>query len=139
MEYWLKCGKDSIQLPIRPGAFEVSQENTHQTVNVQTLGNVSILGKRGLKAFSLKSFFPARDYPFADYPKDRNPWDYVKKISSWQEKKVRFIITKTKINTMVTIQSFSYSEEDGTGDIKYSLSLMEYRAPKYTKPVKAVL
>lgn len=58
MEYWLKCGKDSIQLPIRPGAFEVSQENTHQTVNVQTLGNVSILGKRGLKAFSLKSFFP---------------------------------------------------------------------------------
>lgn len=139
MEYWLKCGRDSIQLPIRPGAFEVSQENTHQTVNVQTLGDVSILGKRGLKAFSFKSFFPARDYPFADHPKDRNPWDYVKKISSWQEKKVRFIITKTKINTMVTIQSFSYSEEDGTGDIKYSLSLMEYRAPKYTKPVKAVL
>ena len=139
MEYWLKCGEDSIQLPIRPGAFEISQENTHQTVNVQTLGDVSILGKRGLKTFSFESFFPAHDYPFADYPKDREPWDYIEKISGWQEKKVQFIITETKINTTVLIQSLGYSEEDGTGDIKYSLSLAEYRAPKYTKPAKAVL
>lgn len=139
MEFWLKCGKDSIQLPIRPSSFEVSQENSHQTVNVQTLGDVSILGKRGLRTYTFESFFPAQNYPFADYPKDRNPWTYVKKIAGWQEKKLQFVVTKTKINSTVVIQSFSYSEEDGTGDVKYSLTLTEYRAPKYTKPVKAVL
>lgn len=139
MEYWLKCGEDPIQLPIRPASYQITQENSHQTVNVQTRGDVTILGKKGLKTFSLESFFPAHDYPFADYPKDRNPWEYVKKILSWQEKELQFIITETKVNKSVIIQTFTFSEEDGTGDIKYSLSLKEYRPPKYTKPVKAVL
>ena len=49
MEYWLKCGEDSIQLPIRPSAFQITQENSHQMVNVQTRGDVTILGKKGLK------------------------------------------------------------------------------------------
>ena len=139
MEYWLKCGEDPIQLPIRPASYQITQENSHQAVNVQTRGDVTILGKKGLKIFSLESFFPAHDYPFADYPKDRNPWEYVKKILSWQEKDLQFIITETKVNKSVIIQTFTFSEEDGTGDIKYSLSLKEYRPPKYTKPVKAVL
>ena len=139
MEYWLKCGEDSIQLPIRPSSYEITQENSHQTVNVQTRGDVTILGKKGLKTFSFESFFPAHDYPFAEYPKDRNPWDYVKKILNWQEKSLQFIITKTKINKPVIIQTFTFSEEDGTGDIKYSLSLKDYKPPKYTKPTKAVL
>lgn len=139
MEYWIKCGEDSIQLPIRPSSYEITQENSHQTVNVQTRGDVTILGKKGLKTFAFESFFPAHNYPFADYPKDRNPWSYVTKILSWQDKDLRLIITGTKINKPVIIQSFVFSEEDGTGDIKYSLSLKEYRPPKYTKPVKAVL
>lgn len=139
MEYWLKCGKDSIQLPIRPSAFQITQENSHQTVNVQTRGDVTILGKKGLKTYTFESFFPAHDYPFADYPKDRNPWSYVTKILGWQEKNLQFIITKTKINKPVIIQNFTFSEEDGSGDIKYSLSLSDYRPPKHTKPAKAVL
>ncbi len=139
MEYWLKKGNKSIQLPIKPASFQVSFENTHQTVNVQTRGDVTILGKKGLKTFSLESFFPAHNYPFADYKKDRNPWEYVKEILGWQEDPIQFVITKTKINKKVIIKSFEYGEEDGTGDIKYSLTMEDYRPPKYTKPVKAVL
>lgn len=45
MEYWLKNKDKSIQLPIRPASFNVTFENTHQTVNVQT-EDVTILGKR---------------------------------------------------------------------------------------------
>lgn len=139
MEYWIKKGKEAIQLPIKPASFQVTFENSHQTVNVQTRGDVSILGKKGLETFALESFFPARDYPFADYKKDRNPWSYIKKLQSWQESVVQFVITKTKVNKKVIFKSFSYGEEDGTGDIKYSLTLEEYRPPKYTKPVKATL
>lgn len=39
MEYWLKNKDKSIQLPIRPASFNVTFENTHQTVNVQTRGD----------------------------------------------------------------------------------------------------
>lgn len=139
MEYWIKKGNEAIQLPIKPASFNVIFENSHQTVNVQTRGDVTILGKKGLEAFTLESFFPANDYPFADYEKDRNPWAYVTKLQSWQESVVQFIITKTKINTKVIFKSFSFGEEDGTGDIKYSLNLETYRPPKYAKPVKATL
>ena len=108
----------------------------HETVNVQNLGDVTILGKRGLSSIELESFFPNKDYSFAAYKKKQSPWEYVKKILSWQEKTLRLVVTKTKINMQVVISSFSYGEEDGTGDIKYKLSLMEYWAPKYTKPKK---
>ena len=139
MEYWIKKRKGAIQLPIRPAAFQVSFENSHQTVNVQTRGDVSILGKKGLETFTLESFFPAHDYPFADYKKDRNPWSYIETLRSWQESVVQLVITKTKVNKKVIFKSFSYGEEDGTGDIKYSITLETYRPPKYTKPVKTTL
>ena len=139
MEYWLKNKDKSIQLPIRPASFDVTFENTHQTVNVQTRGDVTILGKKGLKAYTIESFFPAQDYPFADYAKDRNPWEYVKEILGWQETPIQFIITKTKINKNVIITSFQFGEDDGTGDITYSITMKDYRPPKYTKPLKAVL
>lgn len=109
-------------------------ENGHQTVNVQEKGNVTVLGKKGLRGLTLESFFPNQDYPFADYPMDRKPWDYVKQLMEWQEKAVRVIITKTRINMLVVIKSFNFGEEDGTGDIKFSLTFEAYNPPKYTKP-----
>lgn len=46
MEIWLKCGKDSIQLPILPASYNVTRDAGHETVNVQNLGDVTILGKK---------------------------------------------------------------------------------------------
>lgn len=60
MEYWLKNKDKSIQLPIRPASFNVTFENTHQTVNVQTRGDVTILGKKDLKRIRLSLFFRHR-------------------------------------------------------------------------------
>ena len=36
-------------------------------------------------------------------------------------------ITGTDINLKCTIQSFEYGEEDGSGDVYYSISFKEYR------------
>lgn len=85
----------------------------------------------------MTSFFPARDYDFASYPFDRDPWEYVKKIESWAEKPIQLTITKTNINAQFMINSFNPGEPDGSGDIEYSLSMTEYRPPTYTKPQKA--
>lgn len=60
MEIWLKCGKDSIQLPILPASYNVTRDAGHETVNVQNLGDVTILGKRGLSSIELESFFQIR-------------------------------------------------------------------------------
>lgn len=136
MEIWLKNGTDAIQIPILPSSFNVSIANTHQTVNIQTKGDVTILGKTGLKTIELTSFFPGQDYPFAAYAKDRDPYDYVDKLLGWQEKSVRLTITDTNINIETTIQSFSYGEPDGCGDVEFTLSLQEYRKPTYTTPPK---
>lgn len=129
MEIWLKQDKDAVRIPILPASFQISVDNGHQTVDVQTKGEVVILGKKGLKTLELSSFFPNVDYPFAAYAKDRDPYEYVKKIESWMEKPIRVTITETNVNLRFVIQSFSYGEPDGTGDIEYTLSLKEYRKP----------
>lgn len=134
MEIWLKKEQETIQLPILPASFSVSMENLHQNVNVHTRGDVTILGKRGLQGLELSSFFPAQDYPFAAYPKDREPYDYVKKLIAWQDDPVRVTITDTNINMLMVMQSFSYGEPDSSGDIAFSIAFQEYRPPKYSKP-----
>lgn len=111
-------------------------DNGHQTVNVQTKGNVSILGKKGLKTIEFTSFFPDRTYPFAAYPKPYGPYGYVRKIEAWCEDPIQLTITDTNINFLVLVKSFSYGEPDPTGDIEYTLSMEEYRPPTYTKPKK---
>ena len=43
------------------------------------------------------------------------------------------IITGTKINFQVTIETLKYGEQDGTGDVYYDLTLKEYRAVEIKK------
>ena len=144
MEIWLTKEEDTggtlkrntIWLPILPASFTVSLDNLHQTVDVHTRGEVTILGKRGLKNIELTSFFPAHDYPFAAYHKNQEPYSYVKRLLAWQDDPVRLTITETNINDLMIFTSFSYGEPDSTGDIEYTMSLQEYRPPKYTKPQK---
>lgn len=135
MEIWLKCGDDAVQIPILPPSFMIGMEYLHQRVNVQTRGEISIIGKRALRTFEMTSFFPAHDYSFAEYPKDREPRDYTIKIGSWAEKPVRLIVTDgANINKLFLIQSFSHGYTDGSGDLEYTLALVEYKPPKYKKP-----
>lgn len=136
MEIWLKQDKKALQIPILPASFAINVAGGHQTVNIQTKGEVSIIGKRGLETIDFTSFFPAQDYPFASYAKDREPYDYVKTVRDWMEKAVRLTITDTNINSEFLITNFSYGEPDGSGDVEYSISLQEYRKPTYTKPKK---
>lgn len=54
---------------------------------------------------------------------------YVTKILGWKEKRktVRVIIG-SNINVLCTIEAFQYGEQDGTGDVYFTLQLKEYRA-----------
>lgn len=130
MEIWITCDKGGFQLPILPPSFEVSTENSHGTLNIQTKGDVTILGKGGLKTVTLSSFFPGQDYHFAAYSKDREPYDYINSLEKWSEKVVLLTITDTNICMECVIQSLTYGEPDGSGDVEYSVTLQEYRVTK---------
>ena len=90
------------------------------------------MGKTGLRAVSLSSFFPARDYNFAKTVGD--PLSLVEKIESWRNsgEPCRVVIGRS-LNMECTIESFSWGEQDATGDIYYTLSLKEYNRIKIKK------
>lgn len=138
MEMWINNGNDKIRFPILPSSFKITASNQNTSENVHRKGEVNLLGERNLKTIEISSFFPAHEYPFAQYQGySTNPYSYVKKIEKWKDNKVTpvFIITGVFDKT-VSIESFEYGEEDSTGDVTFTLSLKEYSTVSYSKPKK---
>jgi hypothetical protein len=100
-------------------------------VNVIGIGDVVLKGKRGLQRITFSSFFPMRyDRSFCETSNLRKPKEYVKLIESMKRSgALKSIITETPVNYWSTIETFEWGEQDGTGDIYYTLTLQEYRAP----------
>ena len=135
MEIWLKGNGRRLRIPVLPSGYTVSSGQQNQTVNVVGLGEVTLRGKRGLLGISFSSFFPKRyDASYCETSSIRAPKEYVSIIESMKRTgTVKLIITGTSVNFLCTIESFDWSEDDGTRNINYTLSLKEYRAPSATK------
>lgn len=121
--------KKSILLPINPESFEISGSQNNQSLYVHNLGEINLKGKRELYSITLESFFPSKKYNFR-HGKYRDPYNfYCKKLKNLYEKNttVHLIITETDVNMFCTIESFTHGENDGSGDVKYTLTLKEYR------------
>lgn len=136
MEFWLKkSNSDKIMLPVNPESFAFTEKHNNTSVNVNSIGEVNLLGKRDLKTGTISSHFPKRDRNYANNSGRQAPYTYINKLLSWKSsgKPVRLIITGTKINFQVTIETLKYGEQDGTGDVYYDLPLKEYRAVEIKK------
>ena len=140
MEFWLKKAGDDmkIQLPVKPSDFLITVANKNTVVNVIQLGDISLMGKTGLREITLSSFFPAKDYNFSNNSVRKAPLTYVNKINEWRNsgEPIRVVITGKILNMLCTIESFSYGEQDATGDIYYTIALREYKQIK-TKSASA--
>lgn len=142
MNFWLKhSDSDKFKLPVTPESFEIAVNHVNTVVNVISVGEINLLGKTGLKSVSLSSFFPAQDYNFSKADRDK-PKSYVNKLEKWRKNNtlIRFIISGV-INMQCSIESFTWGEKDGTGDIYYTVTLKEYRKvsvkKRTTKKIKA--
>lgn len=136
MEFWLKkSNSDKIMLPVNPESFAFTEKHNNTSVNVNSIGEVNLLGNRDLKTGTISSHFPKRDRNYANNSGRQAPYTYINKLLSWKSsgKPVRLIITGTKINFQVTIETLKYGEQDGTGDVYYDLPLKEYRAVEIKK------
>lgn len=128
-EIWIKTEEKAIRLPVMPSEFERIIAAEYETNAIIGLGDVAILDSNGLAQLSLSSFFPNNEYSFNAYSNVSKPYDLVKYFKEWKNKGtvVRVILTGTDINQEMYITNFSYGERDGTGDVYYSMDLLEYR------------
>lgn len=129
--------KSDLQLPVLPEAFEISGMQNNSTITIHDFGDINLLGVRSLYEITLESFFPHMHYDFCKC-KPKKPYEYIEKLRNLFEKNtvVHLIITGTKINSHFTISSFSFGEEERVGDVRYSITLTEYRKPKVAKKSK---
>lgn len=124
----LSCAGDSVLFPVIVPSFEVGNTYNNSSVNVNSLGDINMLGKRGLSTVKFSGFFPAQNDYYVDNTPD-NPYSYVEKIKSFTQKNQpsKISISNTNISMNCTIDEFNYSEKDGSNDVYFSLTLREYR------------
>ena len=128
-EIWFKTKDKAVRLPVMPSEFERVISANYETNNVIGLGDIATFGGNGLAQLSLSSFFPNKEYSFNAYSDVPKPYEFVKYFKEWKNKGtvVRVIMTGTDINQQMYITNFSYGEKDGTGDVYYTVDLVEYR------------
>lgn len=123
-----------LTLPVTPESYSVETSQNNQTVNIVSLGDLNLMGNKGLKKLSFGSFFPSSNVHggYQTQAAFREPWVLCNKIMNWKNNKkiVRVIITETNINAEFLIDEFGYEQKDGSGDVYYTLSFSEYVRPK---------
>ena len=128
MEIWLK-GRKKLRIPVLPSEYTVSSSQSNQSVDINALGEVDLGGKRALQSISFSSFFPKRyDPEYCSYRNIKSPSSCVKLVEKIKRAgTLRLLITGTPIRLRCRIESFEWSENDGTGDINYTLTFKEHR------------
>ncbi|HIG0360387.1 TPA: LysM peptidoglycan-binding domain-containing protein [Clostridium sporogenes] len=128
MEFWLLQNQDKLQLPVPPESFDVNVGNMNETIVVENVGEINLLGKSRLATIALSSFFPAQMYDFCQYTGFPKPYECVALIEKFRKLgQVRVLITESNVNQIFYIEDFTYGERDGTGDVYFTLNFKEYR------------
>lgn len=135
MEMWLKTSGKQLMFPVLPSGFTIEGGSIINTATLTGSGEVSIFGGDKLRSVTIDCFFPSRMYHFIKTPQLLGPYDYVREITTWRDKgqDVRFIITDTDVNMLCYISNFEYGEQDASGDVYFSLTLLECRVPTVQK------
>lgn len=119
---------DAIVLPVSPETYEIQYPQNSETVNVNAIGDVNLLGYRGLMSVTLESFFPDQEYGFCVSKPTMSPKEYIHQVAHWKNQNQKlYFKAGGNVNFLCTITDLTYSQKDATGDIYYSIELTEYR------------
>lgn len=126
----LQSGEYKFTIPVTPAKYTVQTEQMNKIVDILELGEVLVFGNPKLKRLKFSAFFPAtfHEYPFV-VGDIMEPTECVNLMINWKESKepVRVIITDSPVNLMMGITDFDYSEKDGSRDIYFDVSFIEYK------------
>lgn len=127
LEIWLKQGKEKIKLPFLPDSYEIQVPQNNETLVTANGTEITLIGKGGLRTISWSSWFPKGKPNYIVTPSyTGKPMSYIRKLGKMKGKIVELMISGI-INCQTTIESLTYGQNDGTGDIYYSIELREYR------------
>ena len=135
--FTLLCAGEKVVMPVTPESFKVDNTYKNSTLDINAIGEINMIGNRGLETISFDGFFPAQKYEWSD-TNDTIPYNLVRKIKRFatNKKPCKITISNTAISMPCTIESFSYDEHDGTSDVYYNITLKEYRYIRPTSEVK---
>lgn len=129
MQFILSQNGMRLQLPVPPEKYEVQTGNLNTVLTVEELGEILLIGKKKLATLTVETFWPNQEYSFCQYKGILKPYEAMKYITKWKESgaPIQIIITGTPVNIPMVIEDFIYREQDGTGDVYFTLNLREYR------------
>ncbi|WP_051287525.1 phage baseplate protein [Paenibacillus taiwanensis] len=133
IQFWLSFqnGAEHLRLPVPPQTFEMQTGTTLTSVNIHSLGEANVIGRRRLKAISLSSYFPIVNDGLCQYSSFPTPQRCIRMIEKWRDsgKPIRLIIQGQglNINEAMAIENFNYSQKHGPEDVQFTLDLKEYR------------
>lgn len=126
----LSCNAEKLILPVTPASYDMQTSQNNRTVDIIEFGEAQLFGNPALKRLKFSSFFPSlmHEYPFI-VGDSKTPAECIELLTKWKEAKapIRVIITDTNINLMMGLKQFDYSERDGSRDVYYTLSFIEYK------------
>lgn len=119
---------ECIVLPINPSSFALDEPTLNSKITLLSVGEVNLIGNRGLAVSSISGFFPSTKSPFYRYA-NRSPEAYVSTLHKWRDarKPVRLIVSDLGINLMMTIDKLHTEYREGSKDIIYSIEMSKYR------------
>ncbi len=138
-EIWL----DDFRFPIRQKELGVYEENEVSSLTIDGFGEISKTTNMKLRTFTIESFFydPTKSAPSYAKPYTRNintmediNW-FLHDIQR-SNKVVPFKIFGMDVDTKVQISKYEWMSKDGTGDMYYNLTLIEYKEPSIENAVK---
>ena len=118
-----------LQLPVLPTEFTLQSPQQNETFQTIALGEINLIGNKGLKGVSFSSIFPAQKLAYSKNSLIKTQANI--ELENMRDKKIpfRLIITDTPINMPVTIDNFEYGMKSGTKDIQYTIEFKEFRLP----------
>ncbi|KQX69226.1 hypothetical protein [Paenibacillus sp. Root444D2] len=128
--------EEMVQLPIIPPDFSLpfNQRKNEEFETIQ-MGALNLAGLRGLKHWTIQSFFPTKEYSFAK--SKISGWECVNFFNNWANKRlpIRVIVTTDSgiemLNMPCLVENFTYGL-DRAGDIPYTLDIKEFRFVEVT-------
>lgn len=117
-----------INFPVLPSEFTIQSPEQNETYQTIGIGEVNLIGDKGLKGISFSSFFPEKALTYSKNS-EMFGWEFVNIIEELRDRKLpfRLVITETPINMPVTIDNFEYGLKAGRKDIQYSIEFKEFR------------
>lgn len=126
MNITLSGSDGSVNFPVLPASYRVSSAQNNSTVNVNAIGEVNLLGWPNLDEISWSSFFPYMVDESYSRSDAMTPYEYVQTITKMKAAGPCDLHLLDVMSAHVTIESFEWGEDDGTGDIHYSIDLKRY-------------